>query len=120
MINLTEYPFIFSPSFSKYIDMDERHTKFIIRNAHERKIMDIPEELMSTKEEEMADVVRRFRWISETRIHIISHDGIERIIDIEDNFKEIAFNFIPLYDATICQKHHYMFDPPSFNLDQNL
>lgn len=60
--------------------------------------MDIPTELMNFEDEPIEDVVRRFRWIDENRIEIVSIDGIERIIDISKNFEEIQFNFIPLYD----------------------
>jgi hypothetical protein len=74
---------------------------------------------MNVKSEPVNDVVRRFRWISERLIHIISHDGMERIIDIED-FSEVEFNFIPLYNKEICTKAHYMLDPPSYRLDESL
>lgn len=116
LLNLTEFPFIFSPSFSRYIDLDDSHTKLIIRNSlnHEKVISKIPEELMSGKEEAITDVVRRFRWLSDDRLHIINKEGIERIVDIQDGYKEVQFNFIPLYDKTICTKQHYMHDPPSY------
>lgn len=88
---MTEYPYIFTPSFNKYLDMDDTHTKFIIRSTHnhEKIITTIPDELMSVKDEAVEDVVRRFRWINDFQIHIINHEGIERIIDINDNFREI-------------------------------
>lgn len=63
-VNLTEYPFIFSPGFTKYLDMDDTHTKFIIREVREEKeIKKIPKELMSAKNERAADVARRFKWV---------------------------------------------------------
>lgn len=119
---MTEFPFIFSPNFKRYIDLDDSHTKFLIRNTHnhEKVITQIPEELMNANEEPIADVARRFRWLTEDLLHIINHEGIERIVDIAEGFKEVQFNFIPLYDKEICTKQHYMHDPPSYNMDECL
>lgn len=118
IVRLCEYPFIFSPNFKRYIDLEDKIGKFVIRNPHnhESVICEVPSEIVSTKEEKVEDVMRRFRWVTDDLIHVISHDGIERIIDVANNFKEIAFNFIPLYDAEICKHSHYMLDSPSYDL----
>jgi len=104
-LNLTQYPYIFTPNFTKYIDIDDSRTKFLIRSTfkNERKIAEIPRELMSAVDEDIKDVMRRFRWIDSRLIHVINHEGIELIVDTADNFKEIEFNFIPLYDNKICK-----------------
>ena len=68
---------------------------------------------MNGKDEKVEDVARRFRWISEDLIHIINHEGIERIVDVTNGFKEVQFNFIPLYNPEICKKSHYILDSPS-------
>ena len=121
IIHLTQYPFVFSPNFTYYLDLDEDHTSFIIRSSiDEREVYDIPLELMNAEEEDLKDVVRRFRWIDEEQLHIINHEGIERIVNINDNFKEKQFNFIPLYDSEICKKTHYMLDPVTLHLDDLL
>lgn len=93
-----------------------------MRSSHEneRIISHIPEELMSGKKEPISDVVRRFRWINEDLMHIINNEGMERIVDISNGYKEVQFNFIPLYDKTICTKQHYLCDPPSYMKDECL
>ena len=117
-MQLCEYPLIFSPNFKKFIDLDEQNGHFVIRDSHNHEMIlsKIPSEILSIKEEKLEDVMRRFRWLNEDLIHVISHDGIERIIDVTNNFKEISFNFIPLYDPEICTKTHYMLDAPSYDL----
>lgn len=105
LLNLTDYPYIFSPSFKRYIDLDDTRTKFLIMNSEtEKPASEIPEDLMSGKDEPIKDVVRRFRWLSDNLIHIISIDGIEKIVDITDNYREVSYNVIPLYDKTICTR----------------
>ena len=42
---------------------------------------------MSGKDEPIKDVIRRFRWVNDNMIHIISQDGIEKIVDISESYK---------------------------------
>jgi len=37
-------------------------------------------------------VINRFEWVDERVFRIASPDGLEKLIDVEDNFKEISFN----------------------------
>ena len=123
LMNITQYPYLFSPNFTKYIDIDNAHTNFIIRSVdkEETVLAKIPDRLMSSSLESLHDQASRFRWIDENTIHVINQQGIERLIDITDNnFNEIEFNFIPLYDAAYCKSRHYQFDPPTYAEDQTL
>jgi hypothetical protein len=122
-MNITQYPFLFSPNFTKYIDIDNSHTKFIIRSVDKKEtiLATIPDRLMSSLLESLHDQASRFRWIDESTIYVINQQGIERLIDISDNqFKEIEFNFIPLYDREYCKKSHYVLDPPQLGEEDTL
>ena len=66
------------------------------------------------------ECARRFRWLDENTIHLINPEGIERILDVNDKFKEISYNLIPLYDRDICTERHYMLDPPSLDESKTL
>lgn len=44
---------------------------------------------------------------------VVNNEGLERLIDIRDKFREINFNTIPLYDPSIAQKNHYFLDRPT-------
>ena len=50
IMNITQYPFIFSPNFTKYIDIDNSHTNFIVRKVDKEEtiISKIPDRLMSS------------------------------------------------------------------------
>lgn len=39
----------------------------------------------------------RFSWIDNDTIKVVNNEGIERLIDLKNNFKEIEFNRIPMY-----------------------
>lgn len=57
ILDVTQYPFIFSPNLLKYIDLIESNqgvTSFVVRDSikHEEIIFNIPEELMSANGEE--------------------------------------------------------------------
>ena len=45
--------------------------------------------------------MRRMSWVTEDYLLIVNDEGIERLVDVSNNFKEIEFNFIPLFDKTI-------------------
>ncbi len=76
---------------------------------------------MSSKNEKLTECAARFRWIDDNTIHLINIEGIERIVDLTNNkFKEVEFNFIPLYDNKICKTQHYILDPPSMTASDTL
>jgi hypothetical protein len=68
---------------------------------------------MSNETENMKHVINRFSWINNDMIKIISKDGIERLIDIKQNFKEIQFNIIPMFNREDSTKFHIILDKPS-------
>lgn len=43
-------------------------------------------------------LMNRFRWVDCDTIIVMNNEGVEKKIDIKDNFREIEFNIIPLYD----------------------
>ena len=43
-------------------------------------------------------VINRFKWIDQKTLLIVNEDGIEKLIDIDNNFKEIGFNYRPLFN----------------------
>lgn len=57
---------------------------------------------MDANKEDMRYLINRFAWVDNNTFRIVSQDGIERLVDIKDNFKEIQFNVIPLYNKENC------------------
>lgn len=75
---------------------------------------------MNCKIENHEEVAARFMWVGNDTLKIISKEGIERKIrivksaTIEDRyeFKEIAFNVIPLFDnfTELRKETHYFYN----------
>lgn len=57
----------------------------------------IPLDLMDPNKEEVSVVMNRFKWVDDNTIRIINREGIEKIIDIKDNYREVEYNIIPLF-----------------------
>jgi hypothetical protein len=107
-----------TPCFTKYLDVNESHTELLIRSTfdHEEIIAHVPRELVDGKISSLEEAVKRLKWLDSKCLLIINEEGIERIVDTTENFKEVAFNFIPLYDKEICKKTHYIADHPTYRL----
>ena len=41
--------------------------------------------------------VNRIKWINVSTMMIANEEGIEKLVDIDDGFKEIAYNLRPLF-----------------------
>lgn len=98
-INPTFLPF-YSPDFSLNMDLDKERKAFIIRDTISgQEVYEVPKDLMKyDKREKKQSVINRFLWIDNRTIKIMSKDGIEKKVDIENNFAEIEFNKVPLLD----------------------
>jgi hypothetical protein len=52
---------------------------------------------MDLEEDSAKEIMNRFKWVDEDTIRVINKEGIEKVIDIRNNFEELEFNFIPLF-----------------------
>ena len=60
----------------------------------------IPKEMMSfTDVNQVLHVFNRFKWVDERTFLIVNEEGMEKLIDIDDGFKELAFNYRPLFTS---------------------
>jgi hypothetical protein len=46
----------------------------------------------------MTDYCRRFKWIDSDTIKLVNNEGIEKIVDVNKGFDEIAFATVPIFD----------------------
>ncbi len=54
---------------------------------------------MNLSIENPKQIMNRFKWVDDEVIRVITREGIETIINMKDNFSEIEFNVIPLFDG---------------------
>ena len=71
---------------------------------------------------DIINIMNRFMWVDNSLIRIINYEGIEKIIDIDNNFKEIEYNVIPLFDH--CEMNtpdnHYFTNRPGLHISEVL
>lgn len=53
---------------------------------------------MSPEKESPVEVMNRFMWVDQSTIRIINREGVEKLLDLKDNFREIEYNVIPLFN----------------------
>ena len=74
---------MFSPDFTRYLDVDRKGKKFLIRDSFSQEVkLTIPDSVMSCKDEAHDEVAARFMWLDNDSIKVISSEGVERKIDI--------------------------------------
>jgi hypothetical protein len=84
------YPFVLSPDFTQILDVDRKNKTFMIRDTVTHAITyKIPDWIMSAEHEPFLDVLNRFVWVDKDTVRIINHEGVERLFDLKNNFREI-------------------------------
>lgn len=54
---------------------------------------------MNLAKEKPHKLMYRFQWVDSDTIKLVNKQGFEKKIDLRDNFKEIEFNIVPLFEA---------------------
>jgi hypothetical protein len=95
--NTTSYPYHLSPNFEQYIDIDRKNHSFVIRDTITEDIkIQIPTHLL--KWNSTSTLPRdgsMFKWHDNRTLMILTSEGVEKLVDITSNFKELAYNMIP-------------------------
>ena len=62
----------------------------------------VPADIIRVRYDETSqEVINRFRWLNPSSFVICDHIGNERIINIDNNYEEVSYNAIPLYDELL-------------------
>ena len=95
LLTPTQYPYIFSPDFSKYLDIDRKEKVFLIRDTFtQKKLATVPLYVMNCKNEPHVAVAARFKWEDNHTIKYVNLEGIERRIDVSHNeFNEVQSDY---------------------------
>jgi hypothetical protein len=85
-----------TPCLKKYIDFDEQINSWVIKCTRTQRILHkIPRiALFMNGKETPSLMMRRFKWIDSRFFKYLTPGGIERLIDTEDEFKEVNYNVI--------------------------
>lgn len=61
------------------------------------------------------EIVMRMKWLDSSRIILVNTDGVEKIVNIDNNFQEESYCKIPFFDSNIYtkdKKFHFYFKKP--------
>ena len=87
LASVTFVNYLFSPDFMSYLDFNKNEKVFVIKDTlTQNDKCQIPGGLMHPGNgKDIALVGKKFQWVSNTQIRVINNDGIEKIVDINNN-----------------------------------
>lgn len=112
-----------SPAFDSYVDVNRGLGQFVIRDTFTDKVLHtISRDLMDPTSGDIQNIMNRFLWLDNNQIRIINSEGIEKILDLSNNFKEVEYNVIPLFNnmELIYSDSHYFTNRPVLELSEVL
>lgn len=100
---------MFSPNLKWYLNFDKIKQRFFIRETLGSGILKIPNFIMDSVREKPLDVVKRFKWIDNSRVLICNSWGLEKLYLLKDNLlEEINASKIPAFTSIKDQQNVYL------------
>lgn len=112
----SEYNYLYSPNLQMHLDCDNSRGIFQIKSTLKNEvILDIPRGWLDTKFEKPEQLVKMFRWVSNSEFKLINGDSLEKKFRIIKNKKleQVSYGIVPMFDDTPVKnedKYHYYFD----------
>ncbi|CDW83568.1 wd-40 repeat protein [Stylonychia lemnae] len=101
--------YITSPDLKYFLDYDNINKKYLIRDTKSStKIYEIPKTLINVNEKNYKSLVKGFKWIDSETIRFIDQEGIEAIIELNNNFKIRSSCKLPLNQLIDQTQHFYI------------
>ena len=84
--------------------------------------MKVPQEILSPdkKSDNVKHSTNRIQWLDISTMRICNQEGVEMIFNIDNNFKRLAYNKIPLFGEITNDEwmtHHIYKERPSLTSD---
>jgi hypothetical protein len=79
---------------------DTKNLNFVIKDTFTgQELCVVPNEIttFNNNDESIKRAVNRMKWIDKNILLITNKDGIEKLIDMDNNFAEISYNVRPLF-----------------------
>ncbi|CDW84531.1 wd-40 repeat protein [Stylonychia lemnae] len=89
------YNYLFSPNLQYYLDFDFNDACYQIKKTIDQTIYrEIPRGLLTTDDKYL--LARKFMWIDNFRIRLVNIEGVEKVLDIHDNMKQLSYGTVPM------------------------
>lgn len=103
-IDLSEFSYfnyLYSPNLMLFVDADSSGDCFTIKSTIDQSIvLQIPVGVLSPKIDNPKDIVRKFKWVSDSKFMIINSDSLEKLFEItpEKTLKILGYGRVPMID----------------------
>ncbi len=104
LIDVSLYPYYFSPDFTYYLDYDPKSGQFIIRHSMTQiDLYHVPKDVINV-EEDIRTKAKKILFYEENELMVVSklggQESILKRVDIKNNFKDISSMVIPYFNAS--------------------
>lgn len=98
-----------------YIDIDRKNACFVIKETLTQKpFVTVPTYILEPiYRSAQGPVINKFRFVGNDKINVITMDGREKLFNFKNNFEEIAYNVIPMFDPKESEVFHYFTSRPA-------
>lgn len=93
------YNYLYSPNLEYYLDSDNSGDCFMIRRIIDRSILlKFPTGILNPKTDSPKDIVRKFKWTSNSEFKMINNDDFEKLFQIydENKIRMIGYGRVPM------------------------
>lgn len=86
-----------------HLDCDNSEGIFKIKSSLKNEVVvEIPQGWLNTKFDKPEQLVKRFRWVSNTEFKVINNDSLEKKFKITKTKKleQVSYGIVPMFDHT--------------------
>ncbi len=111
-----------SPDLMWCFDFNDKLKQYIIKDINVDKkpkaaSIPIPSHVIKFSPKLVSkEQMNRIHWINNDILKVINEEGIEKLVNIREDFKEIEFSSIPSFDLEECKDSHFETNRPSLLL----
>ena len=90
----------FNPDYSNFINIDIKSNELFIEDTYTGQIVKrIPKDIVALSEDRNPfTTICRMLWVDNKTLKVVSEEGSEKVLDVENDLKCIAHNEIPLFN----------------------
>lgn len=122
--DISPYNFLFTPSLMYYLDFNIQLNKYTIkRSVDQIEVVELDPGYLSPDTDAPIELVKRFKWVTNTSFKVINYEGFEKIFDISEAIKlhgkkkpskyyginVVGQNRVPMIDFDLFKKEYLHF-----------
>jgi hypothetical protein len=92
----------FSPCHKRYLILDKKSREFVVKDSYSGlELFRIPKDILKAPKDlkNINRCINRIKWIDASKMKIVNSDGLEKIVDIDNECNELGYNYRPLFNS---------------------